>query len=58
MVFRPTEENAELKGGTSAMVATNAQTKEDNAQIFVMNNYFGIGLDADVCLAFHTQRER
>ena len=26
-------------------------------QIFVMNNYFGIGLDADLCYAFHTQRE-
>ncbi len=26
-------------------------------QIFVMNNYFGIGLDADLCYAFHTERE-
>ena len=22
-----------------------------------MNNYFGIGLDADLCYAFHTERE-
>ena len=34
-----------------------AQTSEDNAQIFVMNNYFGLGLDADLCLDFHNARE-
>ncbi|CAD1473799.1 unnamed protein product, partial [Heterotrigona itama] len=32
-------------------------TSEDNTQIFVMNNYFGIGLDADLCLDFHNARE-
>lgn len=30
---------------------------EDNSQIFVMNNYFGIGVDADLCLDFHNARE-
>ncbi|UYV75005.1 DGKQ, partial [Cordylochernes scorpioides] len=30
---------------------------EDNTAIFVMNNYFGIGIDADLCLDFHTARE-
>ncbi len=35
----------------------NATTTEENAQIFVMNNYFGIGLDADLCLEFHQRRE-
>ena len=34
-----------------------AQMNEDNAQIFVMNNYFGLGLDADLCLDFHNARE-
>lgn len=29
---------------------------EDNAAIFVMNNYLGIGLDADLCLGFHNER--
>ena len=38
-------------------MATNAQQSEDNAQTFVMNNYFGIGLDADVSLEFHNKRE-
>lgn len=32
-------------------------TNEDNSQIFVMNNYFGIGIDADLCLGFHNARE-
>jgi len=31
---------------------------EDNSQMFVMNNYFGIGIDADLCLAFHKAREK
>ena len=31
--------------------------QEDNAQIYVMNNYFGIGIDADLCLGFHNARE-
>jgi len=25
--------------------------------MFVMNNYFGLGLDADICLDFHMARE-
>ncbi|XP_072379275.1 diacylglycerol kinase theta isoform X5 [Diabrotica undecimpunctata] len=34
-----------------------SSTSEDNSQIFVMNNYFGIGIDADLCLDFHNARE-
>lgn len=34
-----------------------ATQSEDNSQIFVMNNYFGIGIDADLCLDFHNARE-
>ena len=52
VVFRPQSEDTE--GGS---VMPNAQANEENAQIFVMNNYFGIGLDADLCYAFHTERE-
>ncbi|XP_044743497.1 diacylglycerol kinase theta isoform X3 [Chrysoperla carnea] len=36
---------------------TTGSTSEDNSQIFVMNNYFGIGIDADLCLDFHNARE-
>ncbi|XP_031628773.1 diacylglycerol kinase theta isoform X2 [Contarinia nasturtii] len=36
---------------------TGATQSEDNSQILVMNNYFGIGIDADLCLDFHNARE-
>uniref|UniRef100_A0A1B0CYQ4 Diacylglycerol kinase n=1 Tax=Phlebotomus papatasi TaxID=29031 RepID=A0A1B0CYQ4_PHLPP len=38
-------------------VAGGGAQSEDNSQIFVMNNYFGIGIDADLCLDFHNARE-
>lgn len=36
---------------------TGATQSEDNSQMLVMNNYFGIGIDADLCLDFHNARE-
>lgn len=30
---------------------------EDQTSIIIMNNYFGIGIDADVCLKFHNKRD-
>ena len=53
VVFRPTSDSADDTG----VSAVGVQQSEDNAQIFVMNNYFGIGLDADLCLDFHNRRE-
>lgn len=32
-------------------------TCEDEPNMFVMNNYFSIGLDAELCLEFHMKRE-
>jgi len=55
VVFRPQSEESE--GADGRVTAASAQASEENAQIFVMNNYFGIGLDADLCYAFHTERE-
>jgi len=31
--------------------------KEEDPSIFTMNNYFGIGIGAELCLDFHLQRE-
>jgi diacylglycerol kinase (ATP) len=76
VVFRPQSEDSE--GPDGRVNPSNAQASEENAQIFVMNNYFGIGLgileitlflpsllnsfeliiaDAELCYAFHTERE-
>ncbi|XP_046140980.1 diacylglycerol kinase theta isoform X7 [Osmia bicornis bicornis] len=54
VVFHP-EEKEDKQTATNAGGASS--TSEDNTQIFVMNNYFGIGLDADLCLDFHNARE-
>lgn len=35
----------------------NPGSSQDNTAIFVMNNYFGIGIDASLCLDFHNARE-
>ncbi|XP_037913720.1 diacylglycerol kinase theta isoform X2 [Hermetia illucens] len=42
---------------TSSDISGGGTQSEDNSQIFVMNNYFGIGIDADLCLDFHNARE-
>lgn len=37
--------------------AATPSSDENKSGILVMNNYFGIGLDADLCLAFHNARK-
>uniref|UniRef100_A0A182MR69 Diacylglycerol kinase n=1 Tax=Anopheles culicifacies TaxID=139723 RepID=A0A182MR69_9DIPT len=56
------QQNQQHHHPSVAIVANPAQVvggaqSEDNSQIFVMNNYFGIGIDADLCLDFHNARE-
>ncbi|RZC31921.1 diacylglycerol kinase theta, partial [Asbolus verrucosus] len=56
VVFHPEDKpDDSVKQVNSTVVA--GSTSEDNSQIFVMNNYFGIGIDADLCLDFHNARE-
>ncbi|KAG5334659.1 DGKQ kinase, partial [Acromyrmex heyeri] len=67
VVFHPEEKEQPqvvCNAATSQQVATRhlhisgaGATSEDNTQIYVMNNYFGIGVDADLCLDFHNARE-
>ena len=40
-----------------AVNVSQANTNEDNTEIFVMNNYFGIGIEAEIALGFHTGRQ-
>ncbi|XP_045468940.1 diacylglycerol kinase theta isoform X5 [Harmonia axyridis] len=56
VVFHPEDKSDDgMKQVNSTVIAST--TSEDNSQIFVMNNYFGIGIDADLCLDFHNARE-
>ncbi|KAI1716192.1 diacylglycerol kinase accessory domain-containing protein [Ditylenchus destructor] len=57
------EEERSQPPTTSAGVETNTETEqmmnnpEDQTSMIIMNNYFGIGIDADVCLRFHNKRD-
>ncbi|XP_067138852.1 diacylglycerol kinase theta [Centruroides vittatus] len=53
VVFRSDEKTEDKQACVSN---SSGSTSEDTA-IFVMNNYFGIGIDADLCLDFHNARE-
>lgn len=56
VIFHPDEKEADETRIAIANATKAANTNEDNTSIFVMNNYFGIGLDADLCLDFHMAR--
>ncbi|GLV43765.1 uncharacterized protein CBL_06911 [Carabus blaptoides fortunei] len=57
VVFHPEDKADDNTKQVNSTVVMAASTSEDNSQIFVMNNYFGIGIDADLCLDFHNARE-
>lgn len=54
-VVLPSErEDFRNQDGTS-LLSLGSAPEENN--IIVMNNYFGIGIDAELCLEFHNARE-
>ena len=57
VIFRPNEKEQDETKVSLARETKTADTNEDTTAIYVMNNYFGIGIDADVCLDFHNARE-
>ncbi|XP_037913721.1 diacylglycerol kinase theta isoform X3 [Hermetia illucens] len=57
VVFHPEDKPEESALKAPSNSTGGGTQSEDNSQIFVMNNYFGIGIDADLCLDFHNARE-
>ena len=57
MIFHPNEKEQDETKMAIANDTNSANTTEDPTSIFVMNNYFGIGIDAELCLDFHIARE-
>lgn len=57
VIFHPNENEMNEVKVSLANETNTAQPNEDTTSIFVMNNYFGIGIDADLSLEFHRARE-
>jgi len=57
VIFHPNEKETDEAKVALANDTNTAQQNEDTTSIFVMNNYFGIGIDAELCLDFHKRRE-
>ncbi|KAK2179943.1 hypothetical protein NP493_466g05012 [Ridgeia piscesae] len=57
VIFHPNEKETDEMKLALANDTNAANTNEDTTSIFLMNNYFGIGIDADLCLDFHMARE-
>ena len=57
VIFHPNEKEQDETKKAILNDTPSANTNEDTTTIFVMNNYFGMGIDAELCLDFHTARE-
>ncbi|CAH1776092.1 unnamed protein product [Owenia fusiformis] len=57
VIFHTTEKDESNRKEYIANLIDTPQNKEENTDIRIMNNYFGVGIDADLCLDFHNARE-
>lgn len=57
VIFYPNEKEVDESKQAVAGEAFMADANEDATSMFVMNNYMGIGIDADLALDFHNARE-
>ena len=58
MIFHPEEKDTDGTKQTLVQDTQVADTNEDTTQMFVMNNYLGFGIDAELALDFHNARQK
>ncbi|XP_033640352.1 diacylglycerol kinase theta-like isoform X2 [Asterias rubens] len=56
-VIFETDQSKLMECDNKSNSSNSSSGNEDMPNMFVMNNYFGIGIDADLCLGFHMARE-
>lgn len=58
VIFHPEEKEMDEMKLMIGSEGEFADTNEDTTQMFVMNNYMGFGIDAELALDFHTARQK
>lgn len=57
VMIKPNQMETDEQKRALQLQVYSANTNEDTTRIFLMNNYFGLGIDADLNLDFHLARE-